>query len=425
MESAISIQGISKYYRIRSSDSGNYGTDLADDLLWMWKSLVKGKLPKREVKDFWALRSIDLEIKRGEVVGLIGRNGAGKSTLLKILARVVRPSSGHATLRGRVGSLLEVGTGFHPDLTGRENVYLAGAILGLKRFEIQNRFDEIVAFSEIEAFLDTPVKRYSSGMYTRLAFAVAAHLESEILLIDEVLAVGDAAFQAKCLGKMNDVAGQGRTVVFVSHSTAAIQNLCTRAVYLKNGQVIADGPVRDVMDVYLHQGVHRSEVEWPVESAPQAGDLKIRAVRVVSEGMDVLISKPILIEVEYDVDRDGLEAQVHVNLEDAAGTVVFSSSNDPFACGDPSGLGRKPHAPGRYLATMDVPPFFLNDISYSVSVYIGTTSQRTVVSARACIGFSIVDSGEMRGGFGGEWWGMVRPRMIWSTRKLGEGLGDR
>lgn len=199
----------------------------------------------------WALKNVSFEAQRGEVVGIIGRNGAGKSTLLKILSRITEPTEGRAVIKGRVGSLLEVGTGFHPELTGRENIYLNGAILGMRRAEIDRKFDEIVAFAEIEKFLDTPVKRYSSGMYVRLAFAVAAHLEPEILLVDEVLAVGDAAFQKKCLGKMGDVAKEGRTVVFVSHNMGAVQALCERGIFLQDGTVLTDSTVAEAVGVYL------------------------------------------------------------------------------------------------------------------------------------------------------------------------------
>jgi lipopolysaccharide transport system ATP-binding protein len=209
---------------------------------------------------FWALRDLSFEVKRGEVVGVIGRNGAGKSTLLKILSRITAPTAGEVEIRGRVGSLLEVGTGFHPELTGRENIFLNGAILGMRRAEIERKFDEIVAFAEVEKFLDTPVKRYSSGMYVRLAFAVAAHLEPEILVVDEVLAVGDAAFQKKCLGKMGDVAKQGRTVLFVSHDMTAIQVLCSRVIHLKSGRVYGAGPAVEQIECYLNQSKNFVEI---------------------------------------------------------------------------------------------------------------------------------------------------------------------
>jgi lipopolysaccharide transport system ATP-binding protein len=245
--------------------------------------LLRGQqVSSRALEEFWAVRDVSLDIARGEVVGIIGRNGAGKSTLLKILSRITEPTSGRVQLRGRVSSLLEVGTGFHPELTGRENVFLNGAILGMGRHEIRRKFDEIVAFADIEKFLDTPVKRYSSGMYVRLAFAVAAHLEPEILIIDEVLAVGDAAFQKKCLGKMGEVAKGGRTVLFVSHNMATISALCSRAVMLREGRLVADGPVEEVMQHYLADISERAKV--PAAERTDRGGTG----EVVTTGIEVL-----------------------------------------------------------------------------------------------------------------------------------------
>ena len=265
---AIRIEGIGKRYRIGREQAGGGGMyrykSLRDSLggvarrpLSTLASLRGG--PMTEDNSFWALKDVSFDVKKGEVVGIIGRNGAGKSTLLKILSRITKPTVGHVELRGRVGSLLEVGTGFHPELTGRENVYLNGAILGMTRAEVRAKFDEIVAFSEIEKFLDTPVKHYSSGMYTRLAFAVAAHLEPEILVVDEVLAVGDAQFQTKCLGKMSDIASEGRTVLFVSHNMQAVGQLTLSAVLLEDGEVTKAGSTDSVLQVYLGRGRYLRE----------------------------------------------------------------------------------------------------------------------------------------------------------------------
>ncbi len=256
MSLALRAENLGKCYRVDRGDPDTWGDykTLRDDLTRIATSplrwLRRGLSPKRDEEPFWALRDVDFEVRPGEVVGLVGRNGAGKSTLLKILSRITRPSTGRVTLHGRVGSLLEVGTGFHPELSGRENISLNGAILGMSRAEIARKFDEIVAFAEVGAFLDTPVKRYSSGMYVRLAFAVAAHLEPEILVVDEVLAVGDAGFQKKCLGKMQNVAGEGRTIFFVSHNLGAVRSLCSRCVLLDGGRAIMDGPSDDVTDHY-------------------------------------------------------------------------------------------------------------------------------------------------------------------------------
>src|SRR5687768_14453025 len=247
---AIQAQGLGKQYRLGAAERYRTFRETLVGAVKAPLAKLRGGSRRKDDDSFWALRDVSFDIKRGEVVGVIGRNGAGKSTLLKVLSRITEPTSGYADVYGRVGSLLEVGTGFHNELSGRDNIYLNGSILGMTRAEIRGRFDEIVAFSECERFLDTPVKRYSSGMYMRLAFAVAAHLEPEILVVDEVLAVGDAAFQKKCLGKMNDVASRGRTVLFVSHNMAAVQGLCARAIRLDRGRVAEQGPAAPVVQRY-------------------------------------------------------------------------------------------------------------------------------------------------------------------------------
>jgi lipopolysaccharide transport system ATP-binding protein len=267
MKPAIRVENLSKSYRIGTRPNGEYRTlreSIADVAVAPWRCLRdlsrwgaggNGEGNDSAPDHIWALKDVTFEVHPGEVVGIIGRNGAGKSTLLKILSRITEPTSGRAEFRGRIGSLLEVGTGFHPELSGRENIYLNGTVLGMSRREIDRKFDEIVAFSEIEKFLDTPVKRYSSGMYVRLAFGVAAHLEPEILLVDEVLAVGDTAFQRKCVGKMHDLSESGRTILFVSHNMPAVRTLTTRCLYLEGGRFIFAGPTHDAINKYLHDGV--------------------------------------------------------------------------------------------------------------------------------------------------------------------------
>lgn len=248
---AIKVEGLAKCYRIARALGRQPYRTLQEEVVALPKILWKRALGRADTMEtFWALEDVSFDVRQGEVVGIIGRNGAGKSTLLKLLSRITQPTRGRAEIYGRIGALLEVGTGFHPELTGRENIFLSGAILGMRKTEIARQFDAIVDFAEVEQFIDTPIKRYSSGMYTRLAFAVAAHLEPEILLVDEVLAVGDASFQKKCLGKMEDVAGEGRTVFFVSHNTQAVRQLCTRGILLEHGRVIADGPTDSTMAVY-------------------------------------------------------------------------------------------------------------------------------------------------------------------------------
>ncbi len=275
--SAIVVEKLSKCYQLqRQARSDTLRDALSHGARGLWRRLRQGKL---EEESFWALRDLDFAVKTGEVVGIIGRNGAGKSTLLKILSRITEPTTGRIVLRGRVSSLLEVGTGFHPELSGRENIFLNGAILGMSRAEIRRKFDEIVAFAEVERFLDTPVKRYSSGMYVRLAFAVAAHLEPEILIVDEVLAVGDIQFQEKCLGKMHEVARTGRTVLFVSHSLPAVRSLCTQGLLLRQGSIAASGPVESVVRAYLEefQAAAENRTEW---SNPAVEGTKPRFARI-------------------------------------------------------------------------------------------------------------------------------------------------
>jgi lipopolysaccharide transport system ATP-binding protein len=290
-DAAIEIEGLGKRFQL------GYQPSLAH--------LLRGRGWRSSEREFWALRDVSLAVAPGEALGIVGRNGAGKSTLLKILARITEPTTGQATVRGRISSLLEVGTGFHPELSGRDNVYLNGAILGLRKREITARFDEIVAFSGVERFLDTPVKRYSSGMRLRLAFAVAAHLEPEILIIDEVLAVGDAEFQRRCLGKMSDVTGHGRTVLFVSHNLAALRSLCTRAVWLDAGRIAAEGPSAEVLDAYLEAAEQR--IELPLaERRDRAGSGELRFTRAELRagdpplaGMRPTTGKPLEIALGY------------------------------------------------------------------------------------------------------------------------------
>jgi lipopolysaccharide transport system ATP-binding protein len=287
-EIAMRVEGISKSYQIARALTRQPYRTLQEEVVALPRTLWKRALGRSQaLETFWALSDVSFEVREGEVVGIIGRNGAGKSTLLKILSRITEPTRGRGEIYGRVGALLEVGTGFHPELTGRENIFLSGAILGMRRNEIARRFEEIVSFAEVEQFIDTPTKRYSSGMYTRLAFAVAAHLEPEILLVDEVLAVGDSAFQKKCLGKMEDVAGQGRTVFFVSHNTQAVRQLCTRCILLEHGRVISDAPTDETLTVYNQRlREMRVDAETGINNPEnRRGSGAIRFTRVSVEGV--------------------------------------------------------------------------------------------------------------------------------------------
>ncbi len=307
-DTVITVKNLSKRYVIGNQRSRNDGLRHAiEDAVRAPLNWLRGRpeQKKQEREEFWALNDISFEVKRGEILGIIGRNGAGKSTLLKILSRITEPTSGCISIDGRVASLLEVGTGFHPELTGRENIFLNGAILGMTKVEIKRKFDEIVAFSEIEKFLDTPVKRYSSGMYVRLAFAVAAHLEPEILIVDEVLAVGDAEFQKKCLGKMRDAAGHQKTILFVSHNIVAVQSLCSRAMLLREGKLVADDAVGPVVSSYLNFVCGREHItQWKDPgTAPGNEMLRVKSLQVVAESSTnndfISMQTPFRIETEY------------------------------------------------------------------------------------------------------------------------------
>ena len=368
----------------------------------------------------WALNGVSFEIRQGEVVGIIGSNGAGKSTLLKILSRITQPTLGFAEIRGRVGSLLEVGTGFHSELSGRENIYLNGAILGMKRMEIVRKFDEIVAFAEVERFIDTPVKHYSSGMYLRLAFAVAAHLEPEILIVDEVLAVGDARFQKKCLDKMQDVGKQGRTVLFVSHNLDAVTRLCERVLLLADGKVEKDGSPHEVVSTYLTRGLSTSACcEWnDPPSMPQSQFARLRAVRVrnkegrVSQTID--IRDPVAVEIEYEVLRPGQVLVPNIGCENEEGVLLFVSCDR-----DPAWY-RKPRPVGNFVSTVWIPGNFLGEGTVRVGAGIITESPFVIhFDAPQAVGFQVIDTHEgnsARGDFGGNWVGVVRPLLKWSTR---------
>jgi lipopolysaccharide transport system ATP-binding protein len=387
--------------------------------------LLRGRNSKRSAETIWALRDVGFEIEPGEVVGIIGRNGAGKSTLLKVLSRITEPTTGRIELYGRVGSLLEVGTGFHPELTGSENIYLNGAILGMRKFEIKRRFDEIVAFAELEKFLDTPVKRYSSGMYMRLAFAVAAHLEPEILLVDEVLAVGDADFQKKCLGKMKEVAEHGRTVLFVSHNMTAINQLCPRCLLLADGKVALDGKTSDVVSTYLQTGSGGAETVWEdPRRAPGNDNIKLHAVRVKSQGTvksEVDIDKEVAVEVEFWNRREGKRNLcVNIYLLDSNGTVVLSTGNTPAANSLPDEWFDKPYPEGLFRAVCTFPANFLNEGLYYITVYVVTLGPLAIeVDAPHVLSFRVFDTGVMREpGGGGGWAGVIRVRLPWRTALL-------
>jgi lipopolysaccharide transport system ATP-binding protein len=415
MQPIIVADHLGKQYEIAHQRA--YRT-LRDSLIAPFARLGRRGSSGATKETIWALKDVSFELAPGEVVGVIGRNGAGKSTLLKILSRVTLPTAGEVRLHGRVGSLLEVGSGFHPELTGRENVYLNGAILGMRAREIAARFDEIVAFAGVEKFVDTPVKHYSSGMYLRLAFAVAAHLDTEILLMDEVLAVGDMSFQRKCLAKMEDVGRSGRTVVFVSHNVQAVTRLCERTILIKEGSVAADGPSADVVGAYLRSDVgttaHR---EWDMASAPGNHIVRLTAVRVrndegqIAQAVD--IRRRVGIEVEFIVLEDGHTLTPNLQFFTQDGTCAFVSveTDSPWR--------REHRVAGRYVSIAWIPGNFLAEGTTIVGAAV-TTFDPIMVHAheRDAVAFEVVDSiagDTARGDYGGAVPGVVRPMLRWET----------
>jgi lipopolysaccharide transport system ATP-binding protein len=427
-EYALRVDKISKQYRIGTARI-RYAT-LRDSLVGavnaparlLNRITQKKQLPEGESLDqIWALKDISFDVKQGQVLGIIGRNGAGKSTLLKILARVTDPTEGYGEIRGRVGSLLEVGTGFHPELTGRENIFLNGAILGMKRTEIDRKFDEIVAFSEVEQFIDTPVKRYSSGMYLRLAFAVAAHLEPEILVVDEVLAVGDAEFQRKCLGKMNDVAQDGRTVLFVSHNMSAILRLTQEAIVIEKGHLVLRAPTPQAVDYYLSRGdSQQGERLWepdevPASSAPYC-PIGIRILNPQGAVTETVRSTdPITVEIEYALSSDITGLRVGIYLMSTRGEMIFTSFDTDDPCQYEKYTARKA---GHYSSRCTIPADFLNDGRYILGMNASAFRVRRFFQDEQALTFTI----DAAGAPGMQWTetrlGALRPRLDWKIEAV-------
>src|SRR6201988_418024 len=418
MDQIIKVQGLGKQYQI-GAPAIAYST-LREAVTVLPRKPFRANRSNGD-QTFWALQAVNFAVGPGEIVGIIGRNGACKSTLLKVLSRVTAPTTGRVELFGRVASLLEVGTGFHPELTGRENIYLNGSLLGMARNEIASRFDEIVAFGEVGKFIDTPVKRYSSGMYVRLAFAVAAHLEPEILIIDEVLAVGDAQFQKKCLDKMRDVSQHGRTVLFVSHNMPAVARLCQRAILLDQGRIIPDGPAHKIVGMYLRSDLGTSAArEWrELSTAPGNEVVRLRAVRVRNHNgqiTDVIdIRKPVSLEMEYEVLKPGSVLVPSLRLFNEEGIFVFATFDSD------SEWRAKPRPVGHFLSQAEIPGNFLAEGSLLVAAAI-TTMEPLVVhfNETDAVAFHVVDSLEgnsARGDYAGHMPGVVRPLLPWKTNR--------
>jgi lipopolysaccharide transport system ATP-binding protein len=421
-EPIVSIEHLSKRYVIGHQRDKHDGLRHALERAlrpWNWMRALKERAAATR-EEFWALRDVNMEIGHGEVVGIIGRNGAGKSTLLKILSRITEPTKGRIRLGGRTASLLEVATGFHPDLTGRENVFLNGAILGMTRAEITRKFDEIIAFAEVEQFLDTPVKRYSSGMYVRLAFAVAAHLEPEILIVDEVLAVGDAAFQKKCLDKMDEAGHTGRTVLFVSHNMQAVTRLSNRCVLLDKGRLVLDGPSSRVAGAYLSSGVGvTSAREWgDLADAPGDDVVRLRGVRVRSRDGELVdtidIRRPVGIELDYEVLEPGHVFHPHFGLRNEDGVMLFVAQDVDET------WRRRRRPPGRYCSTGWIPGNLLAEGAISVLAVIMTLEpERARAIVPDAVLFRIVDpltaTDTARGDYPRPIPGVMRPLLTWTT----------
>jgi len=420
MRPIIRVQDIGKRYRIGGLDPGylTFRETLA-------KAVVApiNKLRRRSgssLEEVWALKEINFEVQQGEMVGIIGHNGAGKSTLLKILSHITVPTTGRSEVYGRIGSLLEVGTGFHPDLTGRENIFLNGAILGIRREEIARRFDEVVEFSGISNYINTPVKWYSSGMYLRLAFSVAAHLDTEVLFMDEVLAVGDVAFQFKCLDKMHEIRQQGRTILFVSHSMAAVTRLCKRAILLEHGQMKADGPAEKVVNEYLGSNLKITNVrEWPEqESAPGNDIVRLRGVRVRDEWGETVesvdITSHVGVEFVYEVLQPGHSILPRLEVYNEQGVHLFTSH-------DVKSEWRHLERPaGRYVSVAWVPGNFLTEGNFFVNAGLTTHVPAMAMHAQEAnvVTFQVVDSqrkDSARGDYVGPIPGVMRPILHWET----------
>lgn len=420
----IKIENLWKEYRLGVIGHGTLTQDIQswwarirgkEDPNTMITPMLKGQEKQIDGDHFWALQGINLTVKQGEVFGIIGKNGAGKSTLLKILSRVTAPSRGKIYTKGRISSLLEVGTGFHPELTGRENVYLNGAILGMTKQEIKSKFDEILDFSGIEAFIDTPVKRYSSGMYVRLAFAVAAHLEPEILIIDEVLAVGDADFQKKCLGKMKDVSAHGRTVLFVSHNMPMISSLCEKAIFLSTGQIQQTGPTSDVVLTYLSSSSSSSScVDYSLNGS-FVGDETVRllSARIVNDkGIsepEIDIRESFKIVIEYQtLQCKKVVPNFHIKTIDGFYVMVVGYESAPSEI-------------GKYRAECHIPQNLLNDGAYTVGVAVSSFDKGVKVHfyEQNALTINIKDPiNETRKGYTGRIPGVVRPLLNWKIGKI-------
>tara|TARA_R110002049_G_scaffold2372_4_gene17460 strand:+ start:4281 stop:5558 length:1278 start_codon:yes stop_codon:yes gene_type:complete len=412
----LKAENISKQYRLGLVGTGTISHDLN-----RWWSKIRGKedpflkvgdtndrSTKAESDYVWALKDINFEVKRGEILGIIGKNGAGKSTLLKILSRVTSPTTGEIKTKGRIASLLEVGTGFHPEMTGRENIYLNGAILGMTKAEIRSKIDEIIEFSGCERYIDTPVKRYSSGMTVRLAFAVAAHLEPDILVVDEVLAVGDAEFQKKAIGKMQDISrGEGRTVLFVSHNMAAVKSLCTRGILMENGLIAKEGLVIEVLNAYKERTTKTTHSKkWSLKSSSTSDRATLSQIEIKNKDHDFKIENNIELEIEFYNFINSQILNVSISIFNEKDTYVLASPN----------LNRVRLKKGLHRSTCTIPKNLLNVGKYCVTVLLVGEDFEIIMQIEKAITFELGEDGTYRGGYFGYWGGVVRPILNWTNK---------
>lgn len=414
------MEGLGKKYRIRHAAQGQAQYKTFRELLAEIPAAVRRRLgahgrPSPDMEDFWALRDVSFEVQPGERVGIIGRNGAGKSTLLKLLSRITDPTEGRITLRGRLSSLLEVGTGFHPELTGRENIFLNGAILGMSRAEVKRKFDEIVDFSGVEKFLDTPVKRYSSGMYVRLAFAVAAHLEPEILVVDEVLAVGDAEFQKKCLGKMEEVSNEGRTILFVSHNMVAISNLCNKAMLLKSGAItLQDKNIDKILNEYKKDNLFITENYNCNQISFDNDFVSITSIQFMNKDnicTTVKTNEDIYININYSIKKICTPGFT-ISLSDKYNTVIFCSIINN------GNLNLLPNKLGNYRVKCKIPKNLLNNGTYSLNITSFNKNHQTPKTSFEVACIQIEDDFELRGTYLGGFPGNFRPKLEWNIERV-------
>jgi lipopolysaccharide transport system ATP-binding protein len=416
---AIQCDGLSKRYAIGSRERYRALRDVIAETA----ANPLRRFRKNKADSIWALEDVSFDVPHGTAVGIIGRNGAGKSTLLKILSRITKPTNGHVRIRGRVGSLLEVGTGFHPELTGRENIFLNGAIIGMRKAEIVRKFDEIVAFAEVEKFLDTPVKRYSSGMYVRLAFAVAAHLETEILVLDEVLAVGDVAFQRKCLGKMNDLSHSGRTVLFVSHNMQAVRSLCTQAIWLEQGEIRASGTSAKVIEQYLDvasRSKQAGDLDARLQTMPHDPVFRMNYVSLEQDGVSastVLSGKPLDLVLGYSIARDTPGFHICVYVYDLEGTLLIETIHN--------GHSEEPPVvqTGDYISRVSFPAEFFASHGYQVGILPSIASVRNCWPRPLAIPFAVEASGRVNQAYPGYATpAKLAPLLGWKTERLSDAI---